>query len=115
MKHFAALYDAIDRTTSTNAKVAAMVTYFGEAPPTDAAWAVFFLTGRRLKRLVSHPAIRDWALAATRLDEWLLGECYGVGGGGAGAGGAGLGQGAGGVSENGRLGGGGGGGILPVR
>ena len=29
-----------------------MVRYFAEAPPADAAWAVFFLTGRRLKRLV---------------------------------------------------------------
>jgi DNA ligase-1 len=37
MKRFAALYDAIDGTTSTNAKVAAMVKYFSEAPPADAA------------------------------------------------------------------------------
>ena len=83
MKRFAALYDAIDGTTSTNAKVAAMATYFGKAPPADAAWAVFFLTGRRLQRLVSHPAIRDWTLAATGLEEWLLGECYAVVGDGA--------------------------------
>jgi DNA ligase-1 len=83
MKRFAALYDAIDSTTSTNAKVAAMVQYFGEAPAADAAWTVFFLTGRRLKRLVSHPAIRDWTLAATGLEEWLLGECYAVVGDGA--------------------------------
>ena len=83
MKRFAALYDAIDSTTSTNAKVAAMVAYFGDAPAADAAWAVFFLTGRRLKRLVSHPAIRDWTLAATGLEEWLLGECYAVVGDGA--------------------------------
>ena len=50
MKRFALLYDEIDRTTSTNAKVAAMAQYFASAPPADAAWAVFFLTGRRLKR-----------------------------------------------------------------
>src|SRR5262245_22309433 len=48
MLRFARLYDAIDRTTSTNAKVAAMVEYFAAAPAADAAWAVFFLTGRRL-------------------------------------------------------------------
>ena len=83
MKRFAGLYDAIDSTTSTNAKVAAMVKYFGEAPQVDAAWAVFFLTGRRLKRLVSYIAIRDWTLAATGLEEWLLGECYAVVGDGA--------------------------------
>jgi DNA ligase 1 len=80
---FALLYDAIDRTTSTNAKVAAMVGYFREAPPADAAWAVFFLTGRRLKRLVPYASINDWTIAATGLEQWLLEECYSVVGDGA--------------------------------
>jgi DNA ligase-1 len=83
MLRFALLFDAIDRTTSTNAKVAAMAQYFASAPPADAAWAVFFLTGRRLKRLVPSAAIREWALAATGLAEWLLDECYAVVGDGA--------------------------------
>jgi DNA ligase-1 len=83
MTRFAQLYDAIDRTTSTNAKVAAMVAYFKTAPPADAAWAVFFLTGRRLKRLVPYASINDWTLAATGLEDWLLGECYSVVGDGA--------------------------------
>ncbi len=83
MRRFAALYDAIDRTTSTNAKVAAMVDYFATAPPADAAWAVFFLTGRRLKRLVPGAAIWEWTLAATGLESWLLEECYAVVGDGA--------------------------------
>src|SRR5688500_824454 len=83
MKLFAALYDAIDRTTSTHAKVAAMGDYFLAAPPADAAWAVYFLTGRRLKRLVPSAAIRDWTLAATGLESWLLDECYAVVGDGA--------------------------------
>ena len=42
--------------------------YFASAPPADAAWAVFFLTGRRLKRLVPGKAIGDWAMAATGLE-----------------------------------------------
>ena len=83
MKRFAALYDALDRTTSTNAKVAAMVQYFQTAPPGDAAWAVFFLTGRRLKRLVPSAAVRAWTLSATGLEEWLLDECSAVVGDGA--------------------------------
>jgi DNA ligase 1 len=83
MTRFAKLYDAIDRTTSTNAKVAAMVDYFKAAPPADAAWAVFFLTGRRLKRLVPYAAINEWTLAATGLEQWILGECYAVVGDGA--------------------------------
>ena len=52
MKRFAALFATLDQTTSTNAKVEALVRYFADAPADDAAWAVFFLTGRRLKRLL---------------------------------------------------------------
>jgi DNA ligase-1 len=80
---FAELFEAIDRTTSTNAKVGAMARYFGEAPAADAAWAVFFLTGRRLKRLLPYSAIHDWALAATGLPSWILEESYSVVGDGA--------------------------------
>jgi ATP-dependent DNA ligase len=83
MHRFARLYDAIDATTSTNAKVAAMAAYFAAAPPADAAWAVFFLTGRRLKRLLPYAAIGEWVLAATGLPDWILGECYAVVGDGA--------------------------------
>ncbi len=54
------------RTTSTNAKVEAMVRYLAAAPAADAAWAVFFLTGRRLKRLLPYRAISDWTLARDR-------------------------------------------------
>jgi DNA ligase-1 len=83
MERFARLFERIDQTTSTNAKVDAMAEYFIAAPPEDAAWAVFFLTGRRLKRLISGPAIRDWTLAATGFDAWMIEECYAVVGDGA--------------------------------
>jgi DNA ligase-1 len=78
MLRFARLFDDIDRTTSINAKVAAMAEYFASAPAADAAWVVYFLTGRRLKRLVTYNAIRDWTLAATGLPDWLLQECQAI-------------------------------------
>ncbi len=74
MRRFADLYDRIDATTSTRAKVAAMVDYFRSAPPEDAAWAVFFLTGRRLKRFVGYAQLRDWTLEASGIPDWLLEE-----------------------------------------
>ena len=83
MTEFARLYMALDSTNSTSAKVEAMVRYFTAAPAADAAWAVFFLTGRRLTRLLRHRAVGRWAMAATGLDDWLLGECYAVVGDGA--------------------------------
>ncbi len=76
MRRFADLYDAIDRTTSTNAKVAAVATYLREAPPADAAWALFFLTGRRLKRLLPSRLLHEWTLELTALPGWLVQECY---------------------------------------
>jgi DNA ligase-1 len=76
MKRFADLYDEIDRTTSTNAKVAALVAYLSSAPPADAAWALFFLTGRRLKRLLPSRLMHDWTLEVTSLPGWLVEACY---------------------------------------
>jgi DNA ligase-1 len=83
MKRFAALFAALDHTTSTNLKVEAMVDYFRAAPPADAAWAAFFLTGRRLKRVAAGRAIGEWTLAATGLPDWLLTESYAIVGDGA--------------------------------
>ena len=76
MKRFADLYDAIDRTTSTNAKVAALVAYLSSVPPADAAWALFFLTGRRLKRLLPSRLLHEWTQEVTALPEWLIEASY---------------------------------------
>jgi DNA ligase-1 len=83
MRRFAQLFVALDSTTSTNEKVDAMAAYFRTAPPADAAWATFFLTGRRLKRLLGWAAIGDFTLAATGLERWLLEECWAAVGDGA--------------------------------
>jgi DNA ligase 1 len=76
MKAFARLYDALDETTSTSEKVAALATYFRTAPPRDAAWAVHFLSGRRPKRLVGAGRLRAWAAEAAGVPEWLFEESY---------------------------------------
>jgi DNA ligase 1 len=80
MRRFAQLYDALDSTTSTNAKVAAMRAYFAEAPAADAAWAVFFLIGARLKRLIAPRLLATWAMEETRTPDWMFGECYSAAG-----------------------------------
>lgn len=76
MHRFASLYASLERTTSTNAKVAAMVTYFETAPPEDAAWAVYFLSGRRLLRLLPSKLLRQWTMEIADISSWLLDECY---------------------------------------
>jgi DNA ligase-1 len=76
VKQFARLYSAIDSTTSTNAKVSAMADYFASAQPADAAWAVYFLSGGRPKRLIPVRRIATWAMEEARVPEWLFDECH---------------------------------------
>jgi DNA ligase-1 len=76
VKRFVALYLALDATTKTGAKEAALVAYFRTAPPQDAAWAAFFLTGRKLKRLVRSRDLVDAALAASGVPAWLFDASY---------------------------------------
>lgn len=76
MKAFTELYTALDATTSTNSKVDAMAAYFADADPADAAWAMAHLAGRRAKRLVAAPRLREWVGEATGLPAWLVDDCY---------------------------------------
>ena len=76
MKAFAELYAALDETTKTNAKVAALTRYLAAAPAEDAAWAVNFLIGRRPKRLLESRKLAQWAIEEAGVPEWLFGECY---------------------------------------
>jgi DNA ligase 1 len=76
VKSFARLYTALDETTATSEKIAALVEYFRSASPADAAWAVHFLSGRRPKRLVSTRNLRRWAAEEAELPDWLFEESY---------------------------------------
>jgi DNA ligase-1 len=76
MRAFAALYEELDTTQSTNLKVAAMARYFREAPPADAAWATYILSGRRLKRFIGPALLKRWLIEEVALPEWLIEESY---------------------------------------
>lgn len=76
MRAFARLFERLDGTTSTNAKVDALADHFRIAEDADAGWAVFFLSGRRLKRLVGAAELRGWLRETTGLAPWLFEESY---------------------------------------
>jgi DNA ligase-1 len=76
LRRFAALFDQLDSTTRTGRKVGAMAAYFRAVPPEDAAWAVFFLTGQRLKRLISGRVLRGWAAERNGLPDWLMADSH---------------------------------------
>lgn len=73
---FTQLYLALDATTKTNEKIGAMVEYFATATPSDAAWAIWFLSGNRLRRLVSTKLLRQWAATQANIPDWLFDESY---------------------------------------
>jgi DNA ligase-1 len=77
MRRFAELFESLDTTTSTRAKIDAMSAYFLKAPACDAAWAIYVLMGRRVKRSVGPAALRAWLLEEARLPAWLVEETYG--------------------------------------
>ena len=76
MRRFAALFADLDARTSTRAKVEALVEYFRQVAPRDAAWAVYFLAGGKPRAVVNAAALRQFALAATGLPAWLFEESY---------------------------------------
>lgn len=80
MQRFTRCYQRLDETTRTSRKVAALVDYFTSINPRDGAWGVFFLTGRKLKRLVNTTQLRTWGSALADLPDWLFEECYATAG-----------------------------------
>ncbi|MCA0273065.1 MAG: ATP-dependent DNA ligase [Proteobacteria bacterium] len=78
MKRFARLFAALDGTTATNARVAALAAYFREAPEADRLWTIALLSGRRPKRSVTATELREWAAGAAGIPLWLFEESYPV-------------------------------------
>jgi DNA ligase-1 len=76
MKAFAELFTALDETNKTSEKVAALTRYFANAGPADAAWAVYFLVGRRPRQIVAPRHLALWAAQASGVPDWLFEESY---------------------------------------
>ncbi|MBI3367920.1 MAG: ATP-dependent DNA ligase [Burkholderiales bacterium] len=76
MKHFAALYAALDATTSTEAKVEALLAYLAASAPQDTAWGLYFLAGGRPRQTVPNAVLRAQALALSGLPDWLFEASY---------------------------------------
>ncbi|MEZ5648969.1 MAG: ATP-dependent DNA ligase [Burkholderiaceae bacterium] len=76
MRRFAALFDALDGTTSVNARLRAMAEYFAGSAPQDAAWGAFLLAGGRLGRIVPTAELRRLAAERAGLPDWLFDASY---------------------------------------
>jgi len=78
MKRFAALFTALDQTTKTSVKTAALAQYFREAPEDDKLWTIALLSGRRPRRLITTTRLREWAADRAGIPLWLFEACYPV-------------------------------------
>jgi DNA ligase-1 len=78
MRRFALLFAALDATTKTSAKTAALTAYFRDAPEEDRLWTIALLSGRRPRRAVTATELREWAAEAAGLPLWLFEEAYPV-------------------------------------
>ncbi|HAL22401.1 MAG TPA: ATP-dependent DNA ligase [Stenotrophomonas sp.] len=80
MKAFAALYQRLDRSTATLDKRAALVDYFRTAPPRDAAWALYLLSGGKVggarRKVAASGELRRWITEASGLPAWLVEDSY---------------------------------------
>jgi DNA ligase-1 len=74
MKLFTELYVELDQTNKTNEKVDAMTFYFNHAAKHDAAWALYFLSGRKPRQIVPNGSLRQWGLEMSGIPEWLYAE-----------------------------------------
>lgn len=76
MRRFAELFQALDASTATSAKLAALRAYYAQAPAADAAWATYFLAGGKPRQLVPTAVLRQLACRRAGIDDWLFEECY---------------------------------------
>ena len=80
MRRFAVLYRELDRSTATLDKRAALVRYFRQAPPRDAAWALHLLAGGKIagarQRIANTRELREWIVAESGLPDWLVDDSY---------------------------------------
>jgi DNA ligase-1 len=71
MKLFTELYVELDQTNKTNEKIEAMRFYFERAEKADAAWAFYFLSGRKPRQIVPSKFLREWSIELSGIPEWL--------------------------------------------
>ncbi len=76
MRRFAALYSALDASSGSNARVAALVAFFAASEPADAAWDLHVLLGKQGKRLITGRRLRQICLEGSPLPDWLFDDCY---------------------------------------
>jgi DNA ligase-1 len=78
MKHFAALFAALDETNKTNEKVNAIKAYFLTVSDTDKMHMLALFSGRKPKRQINSTLVKNYAIELANIPVWLFEESYQV-------------------------------------
>ena len=80
MRRFIDLFTCLDRSTGTGDKRTALVDYFRDAPPEDAAWALWLLSGEKIggakARIAGSAELRAWVAEESSTPAWLVDDSY---------------------------------------
>jgi DNA ligase-1 len=80
VKQFVELYKQLDETTSSNEKIALLKSYFLSARADDSLWCIALFIGKRFKKPVSTPQLKQWVAEKSNLPYWLVDECHHIAG-----------------------------------
>jgi DNA ligase-1 len=76
MRQLSELFQQLDQTTSTLKKVEALRSYFAEASPQDACWALFIISGNKLPTRVNRTFLQEAFCEFVQMPLWLFKESY---------------------------------------
>jgi DNA ligase-1 len=76
VKAFCRLFEQLDATGGTTARVEVLAAYFLAADPADAAWALHALLGKQRRRLVTGRRLREICVEHAGMPAWLFDACH---------------------------------------
>ena len=76
MEAFCKLFHTLDESPGTEAKIAALTTFFATCAPRDGAWALQVLLGGQKRRLITGRRLREICLAGSPWPDWLFADCH---------------------------------------
>ncbi|MCI0712574.1 MAG: ATP-dependent DNA ligase [Chloroflexi bacterium] len=76
MHDFSNLYNILLEASDAREKIDVIKDYLSDAAPADAAWAIYLLSGKRPRRVMSGKRLASIAMETTGTPLWLFEECY---------------------------------------
>lgn len=76
MERLKKLFREVDETTSTSKKVVSLVDYFIDAPPEDACWALYLISGNKVPTRINRTFLQETFCEWKGIPLWLFKESY---------------------------------------